>query len=465
MQKIGKIAENVYWIGANERRQPLFENIYPVPQGYSCNAYVVLDRETVLLDTIDADLGDLFLEKLETVLEGRELDYIIVNHMEPDHCALLARTAKKYPNVQLIGNAKTAAMAGQFFGEDVQRRFRVIKEGDSLCTGDHTFRFYMAPMVHWPEAMVTYEEHDRILYSADAFGTFGTLDGLLFADQTPFDWEAARIYYTNIVGKYGPQVKALLNKAAGLDIAMLCPLHGPIWRQDLGSFIEKYLLWAGYTPEEQGVVVACASIYGHTEAAAEQLAFLLGERGVKNIRLYDLSRTPVSTVLAEIFRYSHVVLASSTYNNGLFTPMEVLLHDLRTHNMQGRTVAVIENGSWAPVSGKLIREGLAAMKNMTVLEPGLSLRSALAEGQDAQLEAMADAIAASMGLCAAAETPSEAPAPAGERYVCDICGYVYDPAQGDPEHGVAPGTAWADVPADYRCPLCRMPKEKFSKAE
>ena len=394
-----KITDDLYWIGGNDRRIALFENVYPVPRGVSYNAYVVMDEKTVLLDTADSAVSAIFFENLTAVLAGRPLDYLIVNHMEPDHCALLGDLLLRYPALKIIGNAKTVTMIKQFFDFDIDSRAIVVKEGDTFSSGKHEFTFAMAPMVHWPEAMVTYDTTTKTLYSADAFGSFGAIGGNLFADEVDFEteWlEDARRYYTNIVGKYGPQVQALLKKAAGLDISMICPLHGPVWRENIGWFIDKYQKWSSYTPEDNTVVIAYGSIYGHTENAAQILAMKLGEKGLHNVKLYDVSATHPSYIISEIFRASHFVLASSTYNNGIFTPMETLAADIVAHNIQNRTAAIIENGTWAPVSGKLIAEELSKCKNLTVLEGKVTLKSAVKDEQLQALEALADAIVSSM---------------------------------------------------------------------
>lgn len=391
------ITPDLLWLGASDRRLSQFENAFPVPRGVSYNAYLVLDEQTTLLDTADVAVGERFLENLEQGLSGRTLDYVVVNHMEPDHCATLGEVLRRWPGAQVVGNAKTLAMIGQFFTCDLTDRTRTVKEGDTLTTGRHSFAFYMAPMVHWPETMVTYDATDGVLFTADAFGTFGALSGNLFADQLDFpgQWLAdARRYYANIVGKYGTQVQALLKKAAGLDIRYLCPLHGPVWRQNVDWFVEKYQRWSTYTPEDRGVAIFCGSVYGHTENAADILACRLAERGVRNIALYDVSVTHVSELVAEAFRCSHLVLASATYNNGIFTPMETFLMDLKAHNLQNRTVALIENGTWAPQSGRLMGELVSGMKNMTLLENTVSLRSSVKEEQRLALDALADTLAA-----------------------------------------------------------------------
>ena len=394
-----KIYEDLYWVGGNDRRLALFENIYPISRGVSYNSYVLLDEQTVLLDTVDRAINDLFFENLEHVLAGRTLDYVIVNHMEPDHCASLAELVLRYPEIKIVCNVKTLGIIRQFYRFDADSRALIVKEGDTLSTGKHTLTFVMAPMVHWPEVMVTYDTTDKTLFSADAFGTFGALNGNLFADEVNFETEwldDARRYYTNIVGKYGPQVQALLKKAAGLEIRMICPLHGPIWRENIGWFLDKYQHWSSYTPEDQSVVIAAGSVYGNTMNAAEILAGMLADRGVKNIKLYDVSNTHPSVLVSEAFRCSHLVFAGSTYNNGIFTPMETVLLDLAAHNLQNRTVALIENGTWAPVSGKLMRELVEKMKKTQILEPSITLRSSLKEEQLSALEALADAIAQSL---------------------------------------------------------------------
>jgi len=393
------VTSDVLLIGASDRQLARFENVYPIPRGVSYNSYLVLDEKTVLLDTVDKAVGDRFLENLEQGLNGRTLDYVIVNHMEPDHCATLGEVLRRYPEAQVVGNAKTFVMIDRFFGVDLSGRTVVVKEGDTLNTGRHTFTFVMAPMVHWPEVMVTYDSTDKILFSADAFGTFGALNGNVFADEVNFerDWlDDARRYYTNIVGKYGVQVQMLLKKAAGLDIAYICPLHGPIWRENLGWFMDKYQKWSTYTPEDRNVVIFCGSIYGYTENAADILASRLAQKGVKNIALYDVSHTDVSQLVSEAFRCSHLVLAASTYNGAIFTPMENLLLELKSHNLQNRTVALIENGAWAPQSARLMAELVGGMKNMTVLEGKVTVDSAVKENKRAELEALADAIAAEL---------------------------------------------------------------------
>lgn len=399
MHCVKKVTDDLYWIGGSDRRLALFENVYPIPRGVSYNSYVLLDEKTVLLDTVDASISGLFFENLEHVLNGRTLDYLIVNHMEPDHCAVIGEVVRRYPDVKLVCNAKTVPMLKQFFNFPVEDRTVIVKEMDTLCTGKHTFAFVMAPMVHWPEAMVSYDTVDKILFSADGFGTFGAINGNLFADEVNFerDWlDDARRYFINIVGKYGVQVQNLLKKAATLEIKMICPLHGPIWRENLGWFIEKYDTWSSYKPEDQAVMIAYASIYGNTENAAEILASKLADKGVKNISMYDVSVTDPSVIVSESFRCSHLVFAAPSYNGGIFTKMETVLSELKAHSLQNRTVAIMENGTWAPVAGRQMREIFAGMKNIELLEEGVTIRSAVKEAQEASLEALAEKIASSL---------------------------------------------------------------------
>ena len=399
MHCVKKVTDDLYWIGGSDRRLALFENVYPIPRGVSYNSYVLLDEKTVLLDTVDASISGLFFENLEYVLNGRTLDYLIVNHMEPDHCAVIGDVVRRYPDVKLVCNAKTVPMLKQFFNFPVEDRTVIVKEMDTLCTGKHTFAFVMAPMVHWPEAMVSYDTVDKILFSADGFGTFGAINGNLFADEVNFerDWlDDARRYFINIVGKYGVQVQNLLKKAATLEIKMICPLHGPVWRENLGWFIEKYDTWSSYKPEDQAVMIAYASIYGNTENAAEILASKLADKGVKNIAMYDVSVTDPSVIVSESFRCSHLVFAAPSYNGGIFTKMETVLSELKAHSLQNRTVAIMENATWAPVAGRQMREIFAGMKNIELLEEGVTIRSAVKEAQEASLEALAEKIASSL---------------------------------------------------------------------
>lgn len=389
-----KVTDDLYWIGGNDRRLALFEGVYQIPRGVSYNSYLLMDEKTVLLDTVDKAVKGVFFENIEKVLDGRKLDYLVVHHMEPDHSEAIWEVVMRYPEVKIVCNAKIAQMMKQFFSFDVDARVVLVKEGDTFPTGKHNLVFVSAPMVHWPEVMVSYDTTDKILFSADAFGTFGALNGALFADEVDFprDYlDEARRYYTNIVGKYGVQVQALLKKAATLDIQMICPLHGFVWRKDIGWYLDKYMHWSSYTPEEQGVVIAYASIYGNTANAADLLACRLRERGVRT-EVFDVSVTPASEIIAAAFKYSHLVFAAPTYNSGVFVTMEALLMDLAEHNIQNRTVAFMENGTWAATSARQMGAMLEKCKNLTVLEQKVTIKSSLKEQQMAEIEALADAL-------------------------------------------------------------------------
>lgn len=399
MYCVKQITSDMIWIGGSDRRLALFENIYPIPRGVSYNAYLLLDEKTVLLDTVDRSVSDIFFENLEYALNGRPLDYLVVNHMESDHCGTMQELVLRHPEVKIVCNAKTLKMIHQFFSFDVDSRALLVQEMDTLTTGRHTLAFVMAPMVHWPEAMVTYDTTDKVLYSADAFGTFGAMNGNIFADEVNFETEYladARRYFTNIVGKYGTQVQALLRKAATIEIKMICPLHGPIWRKDIGWFIDKYVKWSTYTPEEESVMIAYASVYGNTENAANILASKLADAGVKNVAVYDVSMTHPSVIVAEAFRCSHLVFASTTYNAGIFATMQTALDDIVAHNLQNRTIALIENGSWAPMADGLMRKKLAALKNVNILDNTVKILSSVKEDQLSQLDALANALLATM---------------------------------------------------------------------
>ena len=398
MQNIIPISEDLIYVGVSDRRTELFENVYPIPRGVTYNSYVLLDEKTALMDTADVTVSEQFFENVVAALGGRTLDYLIVNHIEPDHGALIASLLLRWPQTTVVCTAKAAQMIEQFFGMK-PASLQLVKEGDMLSLGRRQLLFTMAPMVHWPEVMMTYDQTDGVLFSADAFGTFGALSGNLYADEVDFEREwidDARRYFINIVGKYGVQVQNVLKKASVLNIKMICPLHGPVWRDNLDYFIGKHDVWSRYEPEEKAVVIVYGSIYGHTESAALRLGTLLAQRGVKNIKAYDASRTHVSELVAECFRASHIVFASSTYNNGIFTPMEELLHDLKAHAWQRRTVALIENGSWAPQSGKLMRAELEQMKDITIVGDTVTMKGAMQSSQEEQLIALATALLASL---------------------------------------------------------------------
>ena len=393
------ITDDIFWVGGSDRRLALFENLFPIPRGVSYNSYLIMDEKTALVDTVDSSITRQFLENVYHVLNGRPLDYLIVNHMEPDHCANIDELVLRFPDLKVVGNAKTLAFISQFYDLDLEGRTVTVKEGDTLPLGAHTLQFFLAPMIHWPEVMVTYEQKEKILFSADAFGSFGAINGNLFNDEINFDrdWLSdARRYYTNIVGKYGPQVQAALKKLSGLEINMICPLHGPVWRSNLGYLLDKYGKWSTYEPEDKAVAMFYGSMYGDTENAVNILASMLAEAGVKDIAVYDVSSTHVSTLIAETFRCSHIVLAAPTYNMGIYPAMQNFLHDMKALNVQNRTAAIIENGTWAPVSGKLMREVLGEMKNMRILEPALTVKSAVKSGNLESLSALKDALLDSM---------------------------------------------------------------------
>ncbi len=393
-----KITDTLTWIGGNDRRLAMFEGVYSVPTGVSYNSYVLEDEKIAVFDTVDKAVGDIFFENLESVLQGRTPDYLIVHHMEPDHAATMGEFVRRYPEAKVVCNSKILAMIKQFFDFDIDSRALLVKEGELLDLGEHKLTFVNAPMVHWPEVMVSYEVTDGILFSADAFGHFGALNGAMFADEVDFDrdyLEEARRYYTNIVGKYGAQVKTLLEKAVLLEINYLCPLHGFVWRENIGYLVEKYMKWATYTPEEKGVVISYASVYGNTENAAEILSTMLREKGIKTV-MFDVSVTPASEIISALFKYSHAVFASTTYNAGIFVNMESLIYDVVAHSIQNRTIAVIENGSWAPTAGKQMKELLSKLKGANILENTVTVRSAVKSETRAALASLADSIAATM---------------------------------------------------------------------
>ena len=402
MYCVRNVTEDLFWVGANDHRLHLFENIHPIPRGVSYNAYLLLDEKTVLFDTVDWSACRQLLENVEHLLGERPLDYLVINHMEPDHGASIEEILLRWPQVKVISTEKSFLFMRQFGFQIDGHELIEVKEGDTQTFGKHTVTFVAAPMVHWPEAMVTFDTTNGVLFSADAFGSFGALDGKLFADEVNFDrdWiDDARRYLTNIVGKYGPHIQLLLKKAGTIldQIKYICPLHGPVWRKDLGYFIDKYDKWSRYEPEEKGVMIAYASMYGNTEAAAQALAAKLCEKGVTNVWVYDVSNTHVSYLVSESFRLSHIVLASVTYNLGIYPVMHDYLMHLKGLNLQNRTFALIENGSWAPKSGDLMQKFVdEELKNMTVLNDRLSIASALHADKAAELESLADAIVESM---------------------------------------------------------------------
>ena len=395
------ITKDIRYIGVNDHAVDLFEGQYVVPGGMCYNSYAIVDEKVAIMDTVDRGFTHQWLDNIQNTLGGRKPDYLVVQHMEPDHSANIANFLKVYPEATVVSSAK--AFVKNFFGDDYADRRMVVGEGDTLCLGKHTLTFVGAPMVHWPEVIVTYDSYDKVLFSADGFGKFGALD-------VEEDWaDEARRYYIGIVGKYGAQVQALLKKAAGLEIEMICPLHGPVWRKDIAWFLDKYIHWATYTPEDDAVVIAYASVYGGTENAANVLAAKLSDLGVRNVQMYDVSVTHPSYILSECFRASHLVFISTTYNAGMFVTMENLVHDIVHHNLQNRTIALMENGSWAPTAAGLMRAEFQKLKNCTILDETVTIKSTLKESQLADVDAMAQAIFDSMPKPVPAEHKADAP--------------------------------------------------------
>ena len=383
-----KISDSVVFIGVNDKTIDLFESQYKVPKGVSYNSYVILDEKVAVMDTVDKRATEEWLDNLDKALNGRSVDYLVVSHLEPDHASNIQRLAEKYPDMQLVGNAKIFSMLPQFFDLDFSERKVVVKEGDTLSLGSHTLQFFMAPMVHWPEVMVEYEQSEKILFSADGVGKFGALD-------EEEDWtDEARRYFINIVGKYGAQVQALLKKAATLDIQTICPLHGPILKENLGFYIDKYLTWSSYEPEEEGVVIAYTSIHGNTAKAAQKMAEILESKGAKAVRLFDLSRDDMSEAVSSAFRYDRLVVMAPTYDGALFPAMEDFLYHLKVKTYRKRRAGIVENGSWAPMAGKLMKAYLEGMKDVEICEPVVSVKSVMKEADVQNMEALAEALLA-----------------------------------------------------------------------
>lgn len=408
-----QILEDLMWVGADDRRLTCFEGVYGVPNGVSYNSYLLLDEKTVLFDTVDKAVAHTFFDNVAYGLGGRKLDYLVIHHMEPDHAATVEDLLYRYPDVKIVCNAKIKTMLGQFFEYDMSDMFHIVNEGDVLSTGRHELTFVNAPMVHWPEVMMSYDKTDKILFTADAFGTFGALNGRIFADEVDFmhDWlDEARRYYTNIVGKYGPQVQMVLKKAAALDIAYVCPLHGFVWRKHFGDFLEKYNLWSTYTPEVKGVCLAYASIYGHTENAANILAAELSDRGIP-VEMFDTSVIPASYIVSSAFRHSHLVFAAASYNAGVFVTMENLLHDIAAHSLKNRKIALIENGSWGPTALRSMKDILSKLPGTQFIEETLTIKSSLKNEQLASLQALADIIAKDINPSFGEKKEAPAPAP------------------------------------------------------
>ena len=394
MKNIQNITKDLLYIGSSDRKLSLFEAVYPVVDGVSYNSYLLVDDKTVLFDTVDKHCCEQFFENLKAGLDGKNLDYFIINHLEPDHSALIKKVIEKYNNVKLVCNAKTKQMLAQFFefDFDIENNFQIVKEGDILSTENHEFTFIMAPMVHWPEVMVTYDKKDKILFSADAFGSFGALNGNIFDSETELNINEYRRYYTNIVGKYGTQVNALLNKASSHEINMICPLHGVIIKENISKLVNLYSKWANYEAEINSVLIAYASVYGGTQNAAEVLATKLSQKGIKNIKMHDVSMVHHSFILSDAFKYSHVVIAAPTYNNGIFIKMEQFINDIVSHNLQNRTYAIIENGSWAPNCASAIKTKLENLKGSNFIENKITIKSTPKENQEEEIEKLVNSI-------------------------------------------------------------------------
>lgn len=396
MNGIKKVIDDIFWIGGSDRRLARFENIFPIPEGVSYNSYFIDDEKTAVFDTADISISDQYLENLRTVISGKKLDYLVVLHMEPDHCSLINTVVTMFPEVTVVGSSKTFEFMKQFFPESENYQKLEVKEGDELTTGKHTFKFVAAPMVHWPEVLMAYDVTSKALFSADAFGTFGALDGGLFADEYDFEkdfLDSARRYYANIVGKYGMPVQTVLKKAAGLDIKMILPLHGPVWRDNLGQILDKYQKWSTYTAETDDIAVVYGSLYGHTASAAEAVAASVREKTGKNVKVYDVSGTDVSYLIGEVWRCSRIVLICPTYNGGIYPPMEAFINDMIALGVQNRVFALGQNGTWAPVTVKLMTDKLQTLKNVKILEDNLTIKSALSKADEDAVSAFAGAVA------------------------------------------------------------------------
>ena len=395
MHCVQNVRENIYWIGGNDRRLERFENMFPIPKGVSYNSHLILDEKTMVMDTVDQAIRMQYLENIKYLLNGRDLDYLVVNHMEPDHCGNIEDLLKIYPNMKIVGNSKTFKFFEQFYNVSPSENYYEVKEGDVIDLGKHKIQFFNMPMVHWPEVMVAYEQTEKILFSADAFGTFGALNGNIFNDQVDFEGyylSEARRYYTNIVGKYGAQVQMALKKLSGLDIKIIAPLHGPIWRDNLEYLLDKYNKWSSYTPEKQGVVIVYGSMYGNTENAANCIANKLAQQGVTDIKVYDVSKTHPSYIIADAWKYSNLVIASPTYNGGLYLVMDALLHEMASLNFQNRKVSILGNYTWATGALASIKERLSKMKDIEIIGNPLDINSSIKDNQEAALDEMVQEI-------------------------------------------------------------------------
>lgn len=380
MECIRKVTNKIYYIGGDDRRITMFENLFPVENGVAYNSYFIEDEKLAIIDTVDHSISRQFFENIESVLKGRSPDYLVIQHMEPDHCACIKDLVQQYPNIKIIATQKTVPMLQQFFNYDFTNHLQLVKEGDQISLGETTLQFIMAPMVHWPEVMMTYVPEEKALFSSDAFGSFGALNGNLFNSDIDYKhaWlEEARRYYANIVGKFGLQVQSVLKKVSPLEIEMLCPLHGVVWDKDISYFVKKYSLWSSYLPEQEDVMIVYGSIYGNTENAVNILANKLGQQGVKNIAVFDVSKTDISYIIGHMWRCKTIVLATPTYNNGIFPKMDAVIEDMVALGLKNRVIGLVENGTWASMVNKLVMAKLEKMKNITVLETKLTVKSSL----------------------------------------------------------------------------------------
>ena len=429
------ITSDIKYIGVNDKKIDLFEGQYIVPNGMAYNSYCIIDEKIAVMDTVDINFTSEWLANLANALDGKSPDYLVVQHMEPDHSASIAHFANAYPEAKIVSSAKAFAMMKNFFGTDFPEKQIVVGEGSTLSLGKHNLTFVTAPMVHWPEVIVTYDSFDKVLFSADGFGKFGALD-------TEEDWACeARRYYIGIVGKYGMQVQSLLKKAAGLDIEIICPLHGPVLTENLGYYINLYDIWSSYRPEEEGVVIAYTSVYGNTAKAVSLLAEMLEAKGVK-VALNDLARCDMAEAVEDAFRYDKLVLATTTYNADIFPFMKEFINHLTERNFQNRFVGFIENGSWAPMAAKVMKEMLSKSKNLTLAQNDVKITSALNAESEKQLSALAEELCGGVAVT----LPEEASA-GGKKYVCKICGYIHE----------------GELSEDFTCPLCKKPKEFFEE--
>ncbi len=446
------ISDTVKYIGVNDRRLDLFEGQYIVPEGMAYNSYALIDEKIAVMDSVGGDFSQEWLSNIAEALGGRKPDYLIVQHMEPDHSANIMDFAEAYPEALIVSSPRAFQMMKNFFGTDFSHRRIVVGEGDSLCLGSRSLSFITAPMVHWPEVIMTYDSAEKILFSADAFGKFGALD----AEE---DWACeARRYYFGIVGKYGVPVQTVLKKASALDIRCICPLHGPVLSENLGYYLDLYNKWSAYEPEEEGVTIAYTSVYGNTKKAALLLAEKLEKLGC-TVAVQDLARTDMAEAVEDAFRYSALVLATTTYCGDIFPFMRTFIEQLTERGYQNRTVALIENGSWAPVASRIMKSMFEKSKNLSFANNSVKIMSALTEDNLAQIDALAGELA-----CLANPEACALPGNSGEKHICGICGWEYDESQGIPEKGIAPGTHFANLPEDFECPLCRAGKEQFEKA-